>query len=357
MGAQPVEGALLALRLLPSCPARFDGLQVRYDLFVDRDSGHRGLLALVHGGQTRSAVFTARERVRTFELGVYRWWHPLRDYPLQGIWHIWIGFDHILFLLTLLLPAVLIRRPGPRGGGAWEPVGELRGAVGGVVRVVTAFTVAHSVTLSLSALGLVAPPARLVEVVIAASVVVAALNNVWPIVTRRVWLVAFVFGLVHGFGFANVLQELGMPRRLVLLALFGFNLGVEIGQLSVVAVFLPVAYALRRSTAYRRFGLLAGSWVAAGLAFVWLLERALDRELLAPLAGALIGSAGLVPAMIRHPLVIAGAALGVLAVVLWAVDRRRRSGGRCRRPRWSCWWRGCCTPGRTRSASERTSAG
>jgi len=140
--------------------------------------------------------------------------------------------------------------------------------------------VAHSITLSLAALGIVALPSRLVESAIAASVVVAALNNLKPVVEGRRWLVAFGFGLIHGFGFASVLTELGLPRDTLVLALVGFNLGVECGQLAIVALFLPLAYSLRASRFYRRTVMLGGSLAIAGIAGIWLAERVFGFKLL-----------------------------------------------------------------------------
>jgi GNAT superfamily N-acetyltransferase len=130
------------------------------------------------------------------------------QYLVEGIWHIWIGFDHILFLLSLLLPAVLVHE-----ARRWRGVGRFREALVEVLWVVTAFTLAHSITLSLAALGLIELPSRLVESAIAASVVLAAANNLKPLVEHRRWMVAFGFGLIHGFGFASVLAELGCRRR------------------------------------------------------------------------------------------------------------------------------------------------
>ena len=191
------------------------------------------------------------------------------------MWHIWIGFDHILFLLSLLLPAVLFwQRP------RWLPVATLRVAVVDVLKIVTAFTVAHSITLSLAALGFVSLPSRWVESAIAASVVLAALNNLYPVVQGRRWAVAFGFGLIHGFGFASVLADLGLPQGALALALLGFNLGVELGQMAIVAVFLPLAFALRRTDFYRWGVFTAGSLVIVLLAMVWLAERVLDIKLL-----------------------------------------------------------------------------
>jgi hypothetical protein len=149
-----------------------------------------------------------------------------------------------------------------------------------VFKVVTAFTVAHSITLTLAALGVIALPSRLVESAIAASVVLAALNNVRPAVYGGRWAIAFLFGLIHGFGFASVLADLGLPRESLLLSLVAFNVGVELGQLAIVAMFLPVAYALRATRFYRRVILVGGSLAVAAIAFAWLLERAFNWSLL-----------------------------------------------------------------------------
>src|SRR5262249_57911702 len=121
------------------------------------------------------------------------------DYGHEGVWHIWTGYDHLLFLLSLLLPAVFIR--SAVAGWRWEPANNFRAAFLDVVKVVTAFTLAHSVTLSLAALGFVSPPSRWIESAIALSVVLAALNNIWPLVHAGRWVIALCFGLVHGFGF------------------------------------------------------------------------------------------------------------------------------------------------------------
>ena len=156
----------------------------------------------------------------------------------------------------------------------------MRDAVKDVLKIVTAFTVAHSITLSLAALGLVELPSRLVESAIAVSVILAALNNLRPLVLGRLWMVAFGFGLLHGFGFASALAGLGLPRDALALALVGFNLGVEAGQLAIVLVFLPVAFALRHSSLYRRQVMFGGSLLIALLASIWFIERAFEMRLL-----------------------------------------------------------------------------
>jgi len=233
------------------------------------------LLRLESNGQTQSAVFSPEQPVQSFEVGVVSPGKQFLAFLREGIRHIWTGYDHILFLLALLLPAVLQRE-----GGDWRGVAAFRPAFMNVLKIVTAFTLAHSLTLSLATLGIVRLPSRLTESAIAASVALAAANNLWPMVRERGWLVAFAFGLVHGFGFANALSELGLAHSAPALALVGFNLGVEIGQLAIVAVFLPLAYALRRSWSYQQLGLRLGSAFIVLMAGVWLLERALNFKVL-----------------------------------------------------------------------------
>lgn len=268
------DGAYAVLRFSAACPASADGpLQVRYNLFFDLDPQHKGLLQLRHGDAVRAAIFSPDKAQQEFSPGESGRIAQFVDYAAEGVWHIWIGFDHILFLLALLLPAVLTRQDR-----RWRPVEAFSPAFWTVLKIVTAFTIAHSITLSLATLGIVTLPSRLVESFIAASVVIAALNNIWPLFSERRWLMAFLFGLIHGFGFASVLADLGLPQQTLVLALIGFNLGVEAGQLAIVAAFLPVAFMLRRSAFYRQVVLLGGSAAIALLAFLWLLERAFDLQ-------------------------------------------------------------------------------
>jgi hypothetical protein len=205
---------------------------------------------------------------RTFELAGHSRWAAFRDYLRHGIWHIWIGYDHILFLLALLLPAVL-----SVCNGVWTGQARFGRVVQDVVAVVTSFTIAHSITLTLAALGLVRVPAIWIESAIAISVMLAALNNIVPLVERRRWALGFAFGLIHGFGFASVLGELGLPQDARLFALVAFNLGVEVGQLAIVGIALPLAFALRHTTLYRSGVRIAGSAGVAALAAIWFFQR------------------------------------------------------------------------------------
>ena len=274
------DGTYAVLSLTAQCPAGNStpkNVSMTYSLFSDVDPTHRGLVQwLGHGTKgdapsSQALVFSNDSASQALSLAPTGWWQTLSQYIVEGVWHIWIGYDHILFLLSLLLPAVLVRR-----ANQWEPAPTLRGSVVEVLKVVTAFTLAHSITLSLAALQVISLPSRLVESVIAASVVLAALNNLRGTIDKRRWVMAFVFGLIHGFGFASVLADLGLPQGALVLALVGFNVGVELGQLAIVAVFLPIAFWLRATRFYRKGVLTGGSILVAILASWWLAQRLFD---------------------------------------------------------------------------------
>jgi hypothetical protein len=268
------DGAYAVLKLAGTCPSGQGELGVNYRLLFDQDALHRGLLRVDLDGVTHSAIMAPDAALQRFSAEKPSLLAQFGQFFVQGVWHIWIGFDHILFLLSLLLPVVLVRE-----AGRWRGVGRFGEALQEVLWVVTSFTVAHSITLSLAALGLVSLPSRLVESAIALSVVLAALNNLKPVVNQRRWLIAFVFGLIHGFGFASVLAELGLPADALVLSLVGFNAGVEAGQLAIVAVFLPLAFWLRNTGLYRQGVFVGGSLLTLLIALMWLAERALDLKL------------------------------------------------------------------------------
>jgi hypothetical protein len=277
VGAQLVDnhtdGAYSVLRFSAACPAAIDALTVSYRLFADIDPQHKGLVKLEHDGRTSTAIFSPDSARQSLPLARASRWAQFADYVRHGVWHIWIGFDHILFLLSLLLPAVLMP-------AAARQAQAMKAAFFDVLKVVTAFTLAHSLTLTLASLHVLSLPSRWVESAIAASVALAALNNLVPLFRGRRPVAAFVFGLVHGVGFAGVLADLGLPQSALVLSLCGFNVGVEIGQLAIVGVFLPIAFALRRTWFYRQL-LTTGSALIVLIAAVWLLERAFDLKVLA----------------------------------------------------------------------------
>jgi len=273
------DGAYAVLTLAGACPGRAPTLSLDYRLFEGIDPQHRGLLNFVDEGRSHSVVFTADAPRRVVGGDNARPLAQFATYVHEGVFHIWTGFDHVLFLLSLLLPAVLVRRDG-----RWAAADSLRVATQDVVKVVTAFTLAHSITLTLAACSIVELPSRWVESAIALSVVLAALNNLYPIVASGRWIAAFGFGLLHGFGFAGALHDLGLPAGSLALSLAGFNLGVEAGQLAIVLVFLPLAFLSRSTWAYRRLVFGGGSLVTAAIASVWLVERAFDASVFSALA-------------------------------------------------------------------------
>lgn len=271
------DGKYAVLPFQALCAGPVAALELDYRLFSELDPQHRGLVRLGGGGGIRTAVLAPGEGPRRFELGgASNGAAALPDFLREGVWHIWIGYDHLLFLLSLLLPAVLVRE-----AAGWRRAESFRAALWDVVKVVTAFTLAHSVTLGLASLGYVDLPSRWVESAIAASVIAAALNNLLPVFHGRRPHLAFGFGLVHGLGFASVLSDLALPDSARLWGLLGFNLGVEAGQLAMVGVFLPLAYGLGHHRLYRTAVLKAGSAAIALLAGAWFLERAFDWKLAA----------------------------------------------------------------------------
>ncbi|ADJ27833.1 HupE/UreJ family protein [Nitrosococcus watsonii] len=263
------DGTYTVLPLTLDCPAP-GPLTVDYRLFFDLDPSHRGLLQVQHEGGSDTAILSPQRPALTLAVTGRPWTTVLAEYWQEGVWHIWIGFDHILFLMALLLPAVLWR-----DGDHWRAVTSLGSALKNIAAIVTAFTVAHSITLTLAVVGWLDLPARWVESAIALTVVVAALNNLYPLGWGRQWMIAFALGLIHGFGFAGVLTDLGLADGTMASALAGFNLGVETGQLAIVALFIPLAFVLRETWFYRQAVLRGGSLAVAGIALVWLLERSL----------------------------------------------------------------------------------
>ena len=178
--------------------------------------------------------------------------HGFSAFFRLGARHIWTGYDHLLFLLAVLL---------------------LGGSLGRLAAIVTAFTVAHSITLSLAVLELVSLPPGPVELAIALSIVWVAAENLLTTRADRRWALTFVFGLIHGLGFASVLEQAGLPAGTVATPLVGFNLGVEAGQLVVVCAVVPLLRLLVRGAAERGVQLVL-SWAILTAGLLWAVERA-----------------------------------------------------------------------------------
>lgn len=186
----------------------------------------------------------------------------------EGMRHILGGYDHVLFLLCLLLPAVM-----RRASAGWQPVERLGQALWPVAAIVTAFTLAHSVTLTLAGLKLVSLSPGFIEPAIALTIVLAAIDNLTPIFRGRRAIVTFLFGLIHGFGFAGVLGELNLPTAQFAWALFQFNLGIELGQLLIVVVAVAALFGFRHQQWYRPAVISGGSVVAIVIGALWFIER------------------------------------------------------------------------------------
>jgi hypothetical protein len=243
-------------------------LKITYSLLFEILPRHHGLFRLIVKDANTTGLFDIDTQSQEFSMAPEKNSRSKIAFIKAGIWHIWTGYDHILFLLALLFPSVV-----RRSEGRWQIVERLRPALVNVIKVVTAFTVAHSITLSLAATQTVYLPPQWVEVAIALSVFIAAMNNIYPLFRDSAWMVAFGFGLIHGFGFAEVLNELGLSGASLAWALVTFNFGVELGQFAIVIVFVPVAFAFRDSWFYRELSLRYGSIAIASIALLWMCER------------------------------------------------------------------------------------
>ena len=263
---------------------RPDAFDVTYTAMFDIDAQHRNMVIVEHNWKTNTfnnegnVAFILRPGAPqgTLDLSSSSVWRGLVGMVRFGITHILVGTDHILFLLALILPSVLYREEDE-----WKAVPRFRSAALNILAIVTFFTLAHSVTLSLAALNIVRLPSILVESVIAASIAVAALHNLYPRFIKYEAIIAFVFGLFHGFGFASLLEPLGLGGEYTTLTLLGFNVGVEIGQVAVIAVLFPILYLLRKRSWYTRTVLQVGSVFLIAVALFWFFERAFDPPLIA----------------------------------------------------------------------------
>jgi hydrogenase/urease accessory protein HupE len=240
-----------------ACP-HGEGLVYRSTAMTDFDTAARQAVMLWRDGRFVEAALLGAGTDSAPLNEPRPWWRTFRDYFELGVEHIFLGWDHLAFLVAVLLWATRL----------WA-----------VVKIITAFTVAHSITLTLAALDLVAVSPALVEPAIAATIVVVALENFLSRDVDRRWRWTFALGLVHGFGFAGVLEEIGLPEDALPLALGAFNLGVEVGQLGIVAIVLPLLLAVdaqfgrgRRHARPAAF-VYACSALLAALGTFWLVER------------------------------------------------------------------------------------
>lgn len=263
-------------------------LDVRYEVFMDEVPGHVGLFHIGNyweGGVFANEFedlnslqnllpFTASNTSETFEIDDPNFWRGLWGVVILGIDHIRIGTDHILFVIALLLPSVLLLSLTR----SWEPSPSFRASFFRVLKLATAFTIAHSITLSLAGFGVIELPSKFVETLIALSIILAALHNLRPVVANKEWVLAFFFGLFHGLGFASLLSDLGLDRSNRVWSLLAFNVGVEIGQVAIIALVFPTLYLLARTRFYQ-IGLKVASVGLVVVSFLWMIERIFEVDL------------------------------------------------------------------------------
>ena len=267
--------------VLPALANPAKKIDVRNHLVFDSDEIHRSLLIIENNWKTGtiqnealiSLSFDTGSRQQTLDVASGSAFRGLWGFIEQGMYHIWIGLDHILFLIALLLPSVMMRKDNQ-----WVPAPDFRTAFIRVVTIVTVFTVAHSITLSAAALEVISLNARLVESIIAISIAAAALHILWPVFSSHAFWVVLLFGLFHGFGFASVMSDLWIPDKYLVWSLLGFNIGVELGQLAIVIAVVPILFALRNTKVYSRFILPLGAVALVAISLYWFAERASDTD-------------------------------------------------------------------------------
>ena len=261
-----------------------ESLKVYYNIGFEEDSSHKGFLIIEYNwkagviNEEANIVldFGPNDTIDDLNLNETSLFTGFIAMVKQGVWHIWIGIDHILFLLALILPAVVRRRKDYSIYG-WEPVKTFKAAFIYIIKVVTFFTIAHTITLTLASLEIVMLPSRIVESIIAFSIGLAAYHNIKPIFKMKDWVIAFIFGLFHGFGFASVLSDLGLTGEFLTVSLLGFNVGVEIGQLVIILCIFPVLYIIRKLKLYPKL-LVFTSILLIIISLYWFIERAFDVD-------------------------------------------------------------------------------
>jgi len=258
-----------------------DKVTVQNSLFLTEDlknysPRHRSVLVIEYNKKTgkefglenSALVFKSDRTSAELDLNnpgsVLSW----KDFLWQGVLHIIHGYDHVLFIVVLLLTTVL-----RSDNGAWVPLTHFKPAFFNTLKIVTLFTIAHSITLSLAALQLVNFNVAVIESVIALSIIAIGLNNLKPVMNTHTWLLVFIFGLFHGLGFASVMGDLQFRTALLERILIMFNVGVELGQLAIVIVVFPILFVLRNAASYNRFVMAPVSVVAICVAGFWFTER------------------------------------------------------------------------------------
>ena len=235
-------------------PCSGDSTRINYELFIkDINNTHINFVTVAgeDGVQQQEFTFSISEREMT--IGDRNWMNQAWNFIVIGMEHIVTGYDHVLFILCLILPAAIKFRS--------------------VIEVVTAFTLGHSITLGLATLEVVSLPGRLVEIAIAISIVYVALENLFKWQTKHRWLITLFFGLIHGFGFAGIMQEMELSRSSIASSLLFFNVGVEVGQLAIILLVFPLLLLFRKYQKQFKMFVSVSSIFIAALGMFWIVQR------------------------------------------------------------------------------------
>ena len=247
--------SLIGFRFQKRCTDMPEDVSLTFRFFPVLGQRHSVLARFIHEGKETEVVFNQFEPEFLFDTGRQTpVWRRLLKFCRLGIEHVLLGFDHLCFLAALVV------------------VGSFRD----LLKIITAFTIAHSVTLCMAALHVVSLPTRLVETAIAGTIIYVAVENILCGTRRRRWALAGVFGLVHGFGYAAALETLGMPEEGLMRCLLAFNVGVEAGQLSVIICFVPIMAAVQRSV-QRKWVIKSFSAALAMVGCAWFVDRLFDK--------------------------------------------------------------------------------
>lgn len=277
----PAEGAENRFAAYPIETEPFDvpsEITLRNDLFLTWDRPLYRSLAVMEFDRQRDVeypqdhvvlAFGPNSREQVLNLDDPQPILTTRDFVWQGVIHVLLGPDHVLFLLALLLTSVLRRTPDRQ----WVAVDRAAPAMLNALVVITLFALAHSATLSLTVLGLIQPNIRLIEALIAFSIAAVAANNLFPLFASGRWILIIFFGFFHGVGFASAMNELQFRMVEPAKILFNFNVGIEIGQIAIVAVVFPIIFLIRRTEFYRSMVFRFGNVVIALVALYWTITR------------------------------------------------------------------------------------
>jgi hypothetical protein len=258
----------------PSIASDLKFVVVRYGFFNQNDKLGRAFFKLQLGKDEISSVFDSSTQTQRFALGDTKRWSTIGLFTQEGAWHIWGGPDHLLFLLTLLLPGLMLlhRAASPTDTDSHGT----KAAALFALKVITAFTLAHSITLLASVLDVISLPSRWIESAIALSIMISAALNLQTRIQWSQWKLALFFGLIHGMGFANGLRELGLSQTYFIETVLAFNVGVELGQIAaVVAVGIPIIL-LAKKTRAKQLVMAYGSWGVLLVSGIWLVQRLMD---------------------------------------------------------------------------------